>query len=239
MPAPIAQDVLARLRRISTATLTTQLLKLGFRNTYLRGLQPVDPTLRMAGEAKTLRFAPAREDLATFELTTRPDYPQRQAIEGIRPGEVLVVDCRGVTDAAAGGEIYLTRLKVRRAAGAVIDGAIRDYPAVRSLGFPVYAKGAAAPPHPARHLAVDVDVPIGCAEVLVVPGDILVGDGEGVVCIPRHVAEEVARTGEELEELERFVLEKIRAGAAVPGTYPPDTALRAEYEKWRRTRAGT
>ena len=233
---PIARETLQLLRHVATATLTTQLLKLGFRNTFLAGLRPLSPHLRMVGEALTLRFAPAREDLATFDHITQPDYPQRAAIESIAPGQVLVVEGRGKEGAAIGGEIYMTRLKVRGAEGCVIDGCIRDFPAVQQLGFPVYARGPAPPPHPARHLAVDWNVPIGCCEVLVMPGDIVVGDAEGVVCIPRHLAEEVASTGTELDELEAFVLEKIKTGAAVPGTYPPNDQTRAEYEAWRKIR---
>jgi regulator of RNase E activity RraA len=141
-----------------------------------------------------------------------------------------------VLSAAIGGDIYMNRLKVRRAAGCVVDGCVRDFASVQALEFPVYARGAAAPPHPARHFAVDWNVPIACCEVLVMPGDILVGDADGVVCIPRHLADEVARTGAELDALEAFVLEKIKAGAAVPGTYPPDEKTRAEYEMWRARR---
>ncbi len=233
-PIGIPATTLGMLREVCTATLTTQLLKLGFRNTFIPGLQPVSPSQRMAGEAVTLRLVPAREDLATFDAISQPSYAQRVAIEGMKPGQVLVVEARGVMGAAVGGEVYITRLKVLGAAGYVIDGCIRDYPAIRGMGFPVYAKGAASPPHPVKHLAVQVNVPIGCAEVLVMPGDIMVGDGEGVVCIPRHVAEQVAHSGAELDRLETFVLEKIRAGAPVPGTYPPNEATLKEYEVWKQ-----
>lgn len=235
-PAPLAADTLERLGRVASATLSTQLFKLGLRNTFLAGLRAVNPGLRMVGEALTLRFVPGREDLATFENITRPDYPQRAAIEACGPGQVLVVEGRGVESAAIGGDIYMTRLQVRGAAGCVVDACVRDYASIQALGLPVYARGAASPPHPARHLAIDWNVPIACSEVLVMPGDILVGDADGVVCIPRHLAEEVARTGAELDELEAFVVEKIRAGAPVPGTYPPDERTRAEYEAWRRQR---
>ena len=118
----------------------------------------------------------------------------------------------------------------------VLDGGIRDYPAVQAIRFPVYALGPSAPAHVARHLAVDVDVPIGCAEVLVMPGDVMVGDGEGVVCVPRAIAEKVAAVGLEQEELEAFILEKVKAGAPLTGTYPPNAATLAEYEVWRRAR---
>jgi regulator of RNase E activity RraA len=209
-------------------------MKLGFRNTFLPGLRPLCPAARMVGLAATVRFVPAREDLATYERLGDPAYPQRHAIESIEPGRVLVLDCRGVSSVAAAGEILVARLAARGAAGLVADGGIRDYPAIQASGFPVYALGPAAPAHVARHLAVDEDVPIACAEVLVMPGDVLVGDGEGVVCIPRRVADAVAAEGLEQDRLEAFLLEKVRRGAPLPGTYPPDAATRAEYEARRR-----
>jgi regulator of RNase E activity RraA len=232
--APIAPKIIEQLRQISTATLTSQLFKLGFKNTYLNGVRPLNPSLRMVGEAVTVRFVPAREDLATFEAIGKPGYPQRKAIDEIAPGQVLVVDCRGITTAAAGGEILMARLKARGAAGAVTDGAMRDYASIQKLGFPVFAAGMAASAHVHHHVAVDINVPIGCAEVLVMPGDIMVGDEEGVVCIPRHLAAQVAESGLELERLEAFVLEKVAAGAPIAGTYPPDESTRAEYEAWKK-----
>ena len=232
----LAPDTLDRLRRISTPTLTTQLFKAGFRNTFLAGVRPLCPDRRMAGEAVTVRFAPAREDRAGYEVLADPNYPQRHAIENIQAGQVLVMDCRGVATAANAGDILVSRLQVRGAAGLVLDGGIRDYPSVQMFGFPVYALGPAAPAHVVRHVAVDENVPIGCAEVLVMPGDIMVGDGEGVVCIPRAVADKVAVHGLEQEELEAFILEKIRAGAPLPGTYPPNEETLAEYEAWKRRR---
>ena len=233
---PLAPDTLERLRRISTPTLTTQLFKLGFRNTFLHGVRPLRPDWRMAGEAVTVRFAPAREDRAGYEVLADPNYPQRHAIEHIQPGQVLVMDCRGVASAANAGDILIARLQARGAAGLVLDGGIRDYVSVQEFGFPVYALGPAAPAHVVRHVAVDENVPIGCAEVLVVPGDIMVGDGEGVVCIPRAVADAVATNGLEQEELEAFILEKVKKGAPLPGTYPPGEATLAEYEAWKRQR---
>lgn len=234
--APLAPQTLDRLRRVSTPTLTTQLFKLGFRSRFLHRVRPVSRATRMVGEAVTVRFAPAREDLATFAALGDPAYPQRRAIEEIQPGRVLVMDCRGVDAAAAAGDILITRLQVRGAAGLVLDGGIRDFPGVQGMDFPVYALGPSAPAHVARHLAVDVDVPIGCAEVLVLPGDVMVGDGEGVVCVPRAVADQVAEQSVAQDELEAFLLERVRAGAPLPGTYPPDEATLAAYEAWRRAR---
>ena len=141
----------------------------------------------------------------------------------------------GVASAGAAGEILIARLQARGAAGLVAaDGGIRDGETARSLGFPVYALGPAAPAHVARHLAIAADVPIACAEVLVMPGDVLVGDGDGVVCIPRHVADTVAADAVEQDRLEAFLLERVRGGAPLPGTYPPNEATRAEYEAFRR-----
>lgn len=234
--APIAPEILEKLRQVPTATLATQLFKAGFRNTYLAGVTPLNPHVRMAGEAATVRFVPAREDLASFDAVATSEYPQRKAIDEIGPGQVLVMDCRGISAVASAGEILMTRIKVRGAAGAVTDGAMRDYSAIQKMDFPVYSQGMAAPAHVHRHLAVDMNVPIGCAGVLVLPGDIMVGDDEGVVCIPRQVAEKVAQAGLDLEELEAFVLEKIRAGAPLRGTYPPNEAVRAEYEAWKKAK---
>ncbi len=230
--APTAAT-LATLARVATATITTQLFKLGLRNTYLAGLRPMSAASRVVGEAVTLRCVPSREDLATFERITAPGYPQRSAIESLGPGQVLVVEGRGITEAAIGGDIYLTRMQVRGAAGCVVDGCVRDTGSLAAMDFPVYARSSASPPHLARHLAVDWNVPVGCCEVLVMPGDILVGDADGVVCIPRHLADEVAAWAAELDHLEAFVLERIRAGAALSGTYPPDAATRALYDAWR------
>ena len=235
-PEPLGPETLERLRQISTPTLCTQLYKLGFKNVYLHGVRPLCPTKRMAGLAVTVRFAPAREDQASYEVLGNPRYPQRHAIEHIEPGRVLVMDCRGVPSAANAGDILVARLQARGAAGLVLDGGIRDFLSVQQFGFPVYALGPAAPAHVARHVAVDENVPIGCAEVLVIPGDVMVGDGEGVVCVPRAVADEVAEKGLEQDDLEAFLLEKVRDGAPLPGTYPPNDATLAEYETWKRRR---
>ena len=231
--SPLSAQTLERLRGCSTATLASQLFKRGFKNVFLAGLRPLCPTLPMAGVATTLRFVPAREDLATYERLGDPAYPQRHAIEHIAAGHVLVADCRGVSDAGAAGEILIARLQARGAAGLVADGGIRDWESARTLGFPVYALGPAAPAHVARHLAVESDVAIGCAGVLVMPGDVLVGDGDGVVAIPRHVADPVAAEAFEQDRLEAFVLDRIKGGAPLPGTYQPNEATRADYEASR------
>ena len=230
---PLPPETLARLRRISTPTLCTQLYRLGLRTRFMAGVRPVRADCRMVGEAVTVRFAPAREDLTTYEALGDPAYPQRHAIEGIARGQVLVMEGRSTADAACAGDILVARLLARGAAGLVVDAGIRDFVSAQASGLPIYCLGPAAPAHVARLMAVDEDVPIGCAGVLVMPGDIIVGDGEGVVCVPRGVADAVAVKGLEQEQLEAFVLEKIRGGAPLPGTYPPGPATVAEYEAWR------
>jgi regulator of RNase E activity RraA len=233
---PPALDVIERLRGISTASLCTELFRLGFRSVYLEGVRPAARGPRMVGPAVTVRFAPAREDVATYERLGDPAYPQRHAIERVEPGQVLVMDCRGVSGAAGAGDILVARLLARGAAGLVLDGGVRDWESAQSSGLPVFALGPAAPAHVARLVAVDAGVPIGCGGVLVMPGDIMVGDADGVVCVPRSAAEAVADRGSAREDLEAFVLDKIRAGAPLPGTYPPGPTTLAEYEAHRRAR---
>jgi regulator of RNase E activity RraA len=223
-------ELLEKLRVVSTATLTTRLLSRGLRNTFLTGLAPANPgASRLVGEAFTLRYIPAREDLDVLSVFQDYDHPQRRAIEQVPPGQVLVIDCRGRTDAAALGNILATRLLVRGAAGVVTDGALRDSPGFRELALPVFAAGACATTNLARHHAVDLQQPIGCAEVAVYPGDVMVGDAEGVVCVPRELAAEVADEAFEQERQEDFILSRVAAGAPLRGTYPPDAETLATY----------
>jgi len=225
---------LALLKHASTATISTQLLARGLRNTYLHGLKPLNPRLRMAGEAFTLRYIPAREDVDTLDVYQDYDHPQRRAIESVGPGQVLVMDCRGQGRAASAGGILATRLHVRGAAGLVTDGTLRDTPDIARIAMPTYAQGPSPLTNLAQHHAVDLNVPIGCAEVAVYPGDIMVGDAEGVVCVPRHLAAEVAEAAAEQEHLERFIQREIEDGRPLRGTYPPDAETRARYERARR-----
>jgi regulator of RNase E activity RraA len=225
---------LALLKQASTATISTQLLARGLRNTYLHGLRPLNPRLRMAGEAFTLRYIPAREDVDTLDVYQDYDHPQRKAIESVGPGQVLVMDCRGQGRAASAGGILATRLQVRGAAGLVTDGTLRDTPDIAKIALPTYAQGPSPLTNLAQHHAVDMQIPIGCAEVPVYPGDIMVGDAEGVVCVPRHLAAEVAEAAAEQEALERFIQREIEDGRPLRGTYPPDAETRARYERARR-----
>lgn len=233
----LSPDAHAKLRTVSTATLTSQLQKRGFRNTFLQGLTPLRPDLRLVGYAFTLRYVPAREDLAD-ELYDNTKNIQRIAVESVKPDDVLVIDARGDVRAATLGNILATRLKARGAAGLVTDGALRDTPGYRELDFPSYVKGAHAATSFLIHHPVEINVPIGCAGVLVMPGDVMVGDGEGVVAIPAQVAEEVAHDAYEQERLEEFIQQKVASGASILGVYPPDEQTRAEYAQWRRKHGG-
>jgi regulator of RNase E activity RraA len=235
-PAGYLSDAaLVALRRASTATLTTQLLRRGFRNTYLAGLSAIRPELRMVGYAFTLRYVPMREDLDLVEIDNRTSA-QRLAVEAVGPGDVLVIDARNDTGAATLGNILATRIQRRGAAGIVTDGALRDTSAFRAIDLPTYCRATHQTQSTARHHPVDMNVPIGCAGVLVMPGDVVVGDADGVVVIPAAVAEEVALAALEQDEREAFVLENIEGGAGIVGVYPPDATTLAEYEAWRRTR---
>jgi regulator of RNase E activity RraA len=236
--APIDAAVRDRLRQASTATIATQLFKLGLRNQFLKGLAPLNPEhCRFVGAATTLRYIPMREDLDTHDVFSDPEHPQRKAIETAQPGSVLVVDCRGNTNAGSAGNILVTRLRVRGAAGLVTDGAVRDAGEIAAQPFPVFAAGRSAQISLSAHHAVDRDVPIACAGVAVFPGDVVVGDEDGVVVIPRHLAAEIAGPAAEQETLERFLLEKIAGGAPLTGTYPPNAQTLAEFAAWR-TRQG-
>jgi regulator of RNase E activity RraA len=233
--AEISAETRRLLARTSTATLATQLFKRGLRNTFLLGVSRLnhDPGSVMVGEAYTLRYIPAREDL-NGPGEYDESHPQRRAIEDCRPGAVLVADCRRDTAAASGGDILMTRLASRGVGGMVTDGGMRDVANIAKLAMPVYIGAPAAPASFHRHAAVDANVPIACGGVPVYPGDVMVGDLDGVVVIPRHLAEEVAHDAAEQEQLEAWILEEVRGGRGILGLYPPDDATRARYEASRR-----
>jgi regulator of RNase E activity RraA len=235
---PPSGETLERLRRVSTATLCTQLFKRGLRNVFLQGVTRLSrPGANLVGPAYTLRYIPAREDLDHLGVFEDPEHPQRKSIETVPAGHVLVMDCRGERGAACAGNILVTRLMVRGAAGLVSDGPVRDSGEIAEMAIPVYCAGGSAPLNLVRHHAADANVPIGCGGVAVYPGDVMVGDAEGVVAIPRALADEVARDAAEQEALEAFVLERIAGGAALAGTYPPNAATRAAFETWRKQRS--
>ena len=224
------------LRKVSVATLCTQLFKRGFRNVFIQGIgRLTDPSCgNLVGPAYTMRNIPAREDIDQISAFDNPDHPQRKGIESVPPGHVLVIDCRGETRVASGGQILTTRLKVRGGAGIVSDGPVRDSAAISEMDFPVYCAGGSAPLNLIHHHAIDLNVPIGCGGVAVYPGDIMVGDDEGVAVIPRHLADEVARDAFEQEKMEAFILERIEGGAKLAGTYPPNAETKAAFETWRK-----
>ncbi|MDQ6672386.1 MAG: ribonuclease activity regulator RraA [Chloroflexota bacterium] len=233
-PDRLAPAILDMARRISTATLTSQLQKRGFGNTFMLGVLPLRPEMRLAGQACTLRFIPTREDLEPPGETDNRTSKQRLAVEAVGPGDVLVIDARGDVRAATLGDILAARIKQRGAAGIVTDGAFRDTPSIRGLDLATYAQGQNPYASSRIHHPQDVNVPIGCGGVAVVPGDLVVGDGEGVVVVPRAIAEEVVQAALEQDQRETFIMAKIRQGASILGVYPPDASTLAEYEEWKR-----
>lgn len=233
---PLAESLRQQLAGVSTATLWTQLYRRGFRNQFLQDVRPIVPGMRFVGRARTLRYLPARADLLAMLEREPQRNAQRQAIEAIEPGDVLVIEARGETGAGVLGDILAARVLVRGGVAIVTDGAFRDTPGIVALGLPAYARGQHAGLSQSLHVPVDWDVPIACGGVTILPGDVLVGDGEGVVVIPRDLAEEVAAAAAEQEELEAFILEKVRQGAPLAGTYPPGDQTKSEFEAWRQSR---
>jgi len=234
---PLSEETRRRLAACSSATLSTQLFKRGLRNQVMQGvprLTPKSPT--MVGEAFTLRNIPAREDLDHIGVYDNPEHPQRKAIEIAPPGSVLVIDCREDARCASAGGILVRRLEVRGVAGLVTDGGLRDTPEIAAREFPVYCKAPAAPISLIHQHAVESNVPIACGGIAVFPGDVVVGDAEGVVVIPRGIADEVAADTFEQEKLEEFVQQEIASGRPLAGTYPPNAATKARYEEWKRKR---
>jgi regulator of RNase E activity RraA len=225
-----------RLRTVSTATLCTALFKRGLRNQFIQDVRPLNPSLpTMVGEAYTLRFVPAREDLNPLSVFQDRQHPQRKAVEECPPGAVLVIDSRKDPRAASAGGILVSRLMVRGVAGIVTDGGFRDSPEIARLAIPAYHNRPSAPTNLTHHQAVDINVPIGCGDVAVWPGDVLVGDGEGVVVIPARLADEIAAEAVEMTAFEDFVTEKVGEGRSILGLYPPtEESTRAEFAVWRR-----
>lgn len=232
----ISLDTLAKLRKCSQGTLTTQLFKRGYRQQFMVGIGPLSKTTgSFAGEAYTLRFIPSREDkdwdLGDLKLRGE-DNIQWEAVEGIAEGQVLVIDSRNDTRAASAGNMLLTRMMRKGVAAAITDGAFRDGTEIGEMEFPAYCRANVATTRPAYHRAIAMQEPIGCAEVAVYPGDIIVGDADGVTVIPRHIAAEVAEDSLEQERREKFLFTKIDAGASLFGTYPAGPETLAEYEQW-------
>jgi regulator of RNase E activity RraA len=229
----ITPDIIAAMEQVSTATITTILLKKGLRNVWLRGTRPLAPgQKRIAGPAFTLRFVPAREDLATPESWSSP-RSTRGAIEAMPAGCVAVVDAMGVQDAGIFGDILCARMAKRGVAALVTDGVVRDFAGVLATGLPVWCSGAAAPPSVAGLTFVNWQEPIGCGGVAVFPDDLIVVDGDGAVVIPAALVEAVTAACVEQERLEGWIMTEVERGETLPGLYPPNDEAKARYEATR------
>lgn len=223
------------LSTISTATLCTALFKRGLRHQYVQQVLPLNPNLpNMVGEAFTLRYMPAREDLNAIDVFKDPEHPQRKAIEACPPGAVMMIDSRADASAASAGGILVTRLMVRGVAGIVTDGGFRDSAEIARLAIPAYHRRPSPPTNLTRHQAIDFNVPIGCSDTPVFPGDIVVGDAEGVVVIPAHLSVEVVAEATDMTVYEDFVTEQVLAGRSIVGLYPPtDEQNLIDFKDWR------
>lgn len=229
---PLSPETKSALEKITTATLTTVLLKKGLRSVWMRGAAPFTPAAqgkRLVGEAFTLRFVPAREDLATPASWASP-ISTRAAIEAMPEGVIAVADAMGVTDAGIFGDILCARLAKRGVTALVTDGAVRDVAGVNSTGLPVWCAGGAAPPSVASLTFVAWQEPIGCGGVAVFPGDIIVADADGCVLIPADIVDAVTTEAIEQERLEGWIMKQVEGGMALPGLYPANAENKARYE---------
>jgi len=232
---PLTRD---KLKSVSTATLTTALFKRGLRNQFIQDFHPLNPGAGpMVGEAYTLRYIPAREDLNPISVFRDRDHPQRKAVEECPPGAVFVIDSRRNARAASAGSILVARLMKRGVAGVVTDGGFRDSPEIARLAIPAYHHRPAAPTNLTVHQALDINVPIGCGDAPVFPGDVIVGDAEGVVVIPAHLANEIADEAVEMTAFEDFVTEEVMKGRSILGLYPAtDEQTTRDFAAWRAAR---
>lgn len=224
-----------KYRKISTATVATILFKRGLRNQFIQGVEPLRKGRpNMVGPAFTLRYIPAREDLNPVEVFRDPEHPQRKAVEQCPEGAVMVIDSRKDARAASAGSILATRLAVRGAAGMVTDGGFRDAAGIADLEIGSYHARPSAPTNLTLHQALDINVPIGCGDAPVFPGDIILGDDDGVIVIPAEIAEEVAEEGLGMELFEEFVALRVNEGRSIIGLYPPtDPKVLEEFESWK------
>lgn len=232
-PPRVTAATLTLLRGVSTATLCTQLRKRGFRSLFMHNVGPLRPDLRLVGQAVTLRYIPVREDLDTTGDFDNLSNKQRLVVEMVGPGDVLVIDARGDTRAAVLGNILAARIGSRGAAGIVTDGAFRDSPTIKTIELPTYASGQNANLSNLIHFPSEINVPIACGGVAVLPGDVIVGDAEGIIVIPWALADEVARDAAAQEDCESFIFDKVRAGSTIVGVYPPNERTLREYEQAR------
>jgi regulator of RNase E activity RraA len=225
-----------KLRHVSVATLATALYKRGLRNQVIQDVRPLSPKGRnMVGPAFTLRYMPAREDRNTLAEFRNPKHPQRHAIETCPPGAVLVMDSRKTATAASAGDILITRLMMRGGEGVVTDGGFRDAMEIARIDMRAYHNRPSSPTNLTINEAIDINVPIGCGDAPVFPGDIIVGDDDSVIVIPAHIADDVADEATEMTAYEDFVIEQVRGGASITGLYPAtkDETLEA-FAKWRK-----
>lgn len=236
MSLDLGDETIAHLRSVATATLAGVLQKRGIRSTFLSGLLPIRPGQRMVGRARTLRYLPMREDL--IDRYSSRLNEQRTVVESLGPGDVLVIEARNETDAGTIGDIYAMRAMRLGAVGIVTDGAVRDAPALRAMDIPIYLRAQHAATYRRLHMPVDHDVPVACAGVTVLPGDVIVGDEEGVVCIPAALVEEVAADAARQEVEEQWSMERVAAGESTDGTFPITSARRPEFEAWLAARDG-
>lgn len=225
-----------KLRTVSVATLCTALFKRGLRNQFIQDVRPLNPDAgTMVGEAFTLRYIPAREDLNPLSVFQDRAHPQRKAVEECPPDAVMVIDSRKDPRAASAGGILVSRLMKRGVAGVVTDGGFRDSPEIAQLPFPAYHNRPSSPTNLTLHQAIDINGPIGCGDVAVFPGDVVVGDAEGVIVIPAHLADEVAAEAVEMTAFEDFVTEEVLKGRSILGLYPAtEEQTKVDFAAWRK-----
>ncbi|MDH3703279.1 MAG: ribonuclease activity regulator RraA [Alphaproteobacteria bacterium] len=232
----LSAETREKLKKVSTATLTTALFKQGLKNQFIQDVRPVAPKAEnMVGQAYTLRYIPAREDLNPISVFQDPAHPQRVAVEACPPGHVMVIDSRKDPRAASAGSILVTRMMKRGVAGVVTDGGFRDAPEIGRLDMPCYHNRPSAPTNLTLHQAIELDCPIGCGDVAVFPGDVIVGDQEGVAVIPLNMADDIAHEATEMTAFEDFVTEQVNAGSSVIGLYPATTdETKIKFAEWRK-----
>ena len=225
-----------KLLTVSTPTVATALFKRGHRIQAIQDVHPLSPNQpTLVGEAFTLRYIPAREDLNKLEVFRDRSHPQRKAIEDCPPGAVLVMDSRKNARAASAGAILVTRLMKRGVAGVVTDGGFRDAAEIGKLGFPAFHHRPSAPTNLTLHQAIEINVPIGCGDAPVFPGDVILGDSDGVIVIPAHLADEIANEAVEMTAFEDFVTEQVRNGKSILGLYPAtDEQTSVDFAAWRK-----
>lgn len=232
----LSDETRNKLKKVSTASVATALYKRGLRGQFVQGVAPLErKPVTMVGQAFTLRYIPAREDRNPITVFRNRDHKQRVAVETCPEGHVLVMDARKDRRAATAGSILVTRLGQRGVAGVVSDGGVRDAAGIGALDIPAYFACASAPTNLTLHEAIELNVPISCGDAPVFPGDVMLGDGDGVMVIPAHLADEIAEECTNMESYEEFVLEQVNEGAGIIGLYPAtDEESLVKYDAWRK-----